>query len=64
MRKKISLFLTALLLLVLIRPPAVSAVQPGDKLVSFTGKTMTGEKMSLDEVIGKKPVLLFFWATW
>lgn len=62
--KKLSLILAALLFLVLTRPPGISAVQPGGKLISFTGKTMTGKKISLDEVIGKKPVLLFFWATW
>ncbi|MDW7771595.1 MAG: hypothetical protein SCH71_01775 [Desulfobulbaceae bacterium] len=62
--KKLSLFLAGLLLLALIQPPGISAVEPGDKLVSFTGKTMAGKKINIDRVIGNKPVLLFFWATW
>lgn len=62
--KKLSLMLAAMLLVAPILSSGASAVQLGEKLVSFTGKTMTGKNISLDKVIGSKPVLLFFWATW
>ena len=62
--KKLFIILTVLLFLPLIHPPGVSAVQPGDKLISFTGKTIDGKTINMDSIIGTSPVLLFFWATW
>ncbi|MFK5970505.1 MAG: TlpA disulfide reductase family protein [Candidatus Marithrix sp.] len=39
--------------------------QVGDKAINFTAITLDGKQISIqDDYIGKKPVLLVFWATW
>lgn len=63
--KKISIFFSILLLIFMFSLPLeTSAASIGDKLDSFTSKTMQGDILNLDKIIGDKPVLLFFWATW
>jgi len=62
--KKVSTILSALMFYAIILPAVLFAAAPGDKLVSFTSRTMSGETISIDSVIKKKPVLLFFWASW
>lgn len=62
--KKLSLLFATLLLLTFIHPPAITAASEGDKLISFTSKTIRDETVNLDDIIGNKPVLLFFWASW
>lgn len=36
----------------------------GESWADFTLQTPSGERVSLKEFVGKKPVLLAFWATW
>lgn len=36
----------------------------GDIAPNFTGKTLNGESVNLNDLKGKKPVYLKFWATW
>lgn len=62
--KKLSIVFSALLFIAIIMPAGIFAAVPGDKLISFTSKTMGGERISIERVIKKKPVLLFFWASW
>ncbi len=45
-------------------PVAVSATDVGDQLPAFTGEDMDGKLVDLGAVIGKKPVMLIFWASW
>ncbi|MDO3384652.1 TlpA disulfide reductase family protein [Gilvimarinus sp. SDUM040013] len=46
-----------------IAAPA-SALQPGAEAIPFSGTTLTGEKIELNDFLGKKPIYLKFWATW
>ena len=62
--KKLTLLFSTLLLLTLVDPTILPAASKGDKLISFNGKTIQGETLNLDAIIGNKPVLLFFWASW
>ena len=43
---------------------SLSAIEIGDKAINFTGTTVDGKKISLDQYKGKKAVWLVFWATW
>lgn len=45
-------------------PPPVFALSVGDAAPAFALTTLDGKKISLDELKGKKPVMLVFWATW
>jgi len=40
------------------------AVSTGGKLVHFKARAMSGETVNLDKIVKKKPVMLFFWASW
>jgi hypothetical protein len=62
--KKFSIALAAFILFAIFQPADIFAVMPGDKIISFTSRTMSGETINIDSVIQKKPVLLFFWASW
>lgn len=53
-----------LLLLLFFLPGTVSAVQLGEKLATFKQKDMNGNTINMNAIIGKKPVLLVFWASW
>jgi len=44
--------------------PASSTKNPSGPLPDFTLPDQNGKEVSLREFIGKKPVLLAFWATW
>lgn len=48
----------------LFTPVAVFATEVGDQLPPFSGKDMEGKTVDLGTVIGKKPVMLIFWASW
>ncbi len=50
--------------LTLALPVAVLATDVGDQLPAFTGEDMDGKPVDLGAVIGKKPVMLVFWASW
>ena len=45
-------------------PAAVFATDVGDQLPPFSGVDMDGKSVDLGEVIGEKPVMLVFWASW
>lgn len=62
--KKLPILISAFILFAFSQPAGLLAAVPGDKIVSFTSKAMSGETISIDKVIKNKPVLLFFWATW
>ena len=65
MRLRHHLLLPLLLLLcVLALPAAAPAVQPGQMLVPFQGTDLDGQPFDLAESIGKRPVMLVFWASW
>lgn len=53
-----------LLLLFLLSPAPASAVQLGEKLKPFTHRDMDGNVVDMANIIGKKPVMLVFWASW
>ena len=61
LRRLLPLFL---LLCVLVLPAAAPAVQPGQMLVPFKGTDLDGQPFDLAESIGKRPVMLVFWASW
>jgi len=53
------------LAVVLLAVPAAGfAVGVGDLLTSFAGTSLNGKEIDLDTALGKKPVLLIFWASW
>ncbi len=54
------------LLLLLLLPLALQAAPlgKGDRLQPFTARDMNGKTIDLATVIGKKPVMLVFWASW
>jgi hypothetical protein len=62
--KKFLVSLFPLLAATLLALPGLAGVQNGDMLIPFAGKTTAGKNVNLQQVIGRKPVLLFFWATW
>jgi len=55
--------LLTLALLVLL-PVSALALNQGEKLLPFTGQDMNGKTIDISAVIGKKPVMLIFWASW
>lgn len=62
MHKPRHILLTLALLLLL--PVSALALNQGDKLPSFTGQDMDGKTIDSATFIGKKPVMLIFWASW
>jgi peroxiredoxin len=45
-------------------PISTEAATKGQQLIPFSGPVLSGGTVDLGEVIGKKPVLLVFWASW
>ncbi|GBE13087.1 sporulation thiol-disulfide oxidoreductase A precursor [bacterium BMS3Bbin14] len=63
MRKKWSY--TLILALILVLPTASFAQRVGSKLKPFAAtKTMAGNTINMQEMIGTKPIMLVFWASW
>ena len=62
-RRWISLFMVVLVsgALLFINAGDVMALKVGDKAPDFTLPSTTGEKISLSQFQGKKPVVLFFY---
>lgn len=52
------------LTLLLLLPVSALALNQGDKLLPFTAKDMDGKTVDSATFIGKKPVMLIFWASW
>ncbi len=52
------------LALVLLLPVSAMALNQGNKLLPFSAKDMDGKTIDLAAVIGTKPVMLIFWASW
>ncbi len=52
------------LALILLLPISALALNQGDSLFPFTAKDMDGKTIDLAAVIGKKPIMLIFWASW
>ena len=63
MRRWINMFMVVLVsvALLLINAGDVMALKVGDKAPDFTLPSTTGEKISLSQFQGKKPVVLFFY---
>ena len=63
MRQWISIFMVVLVAVALlfINIGDVMALKVGDKAPDFTLPSTTGEKISLNQFQGKKPVVLFFY---
>ncbi len=59
---KIQITLTISLLLLL--PCSTMALTKGQPLVPFYAKTMNGKGLDMSTIIGQKPVMLVFWASW
>ena len=57
-------FTTLALLLLLVIPTTCLAIQPGEKLKSFKAEDMNGNMIDMGNIIGTKPVMLVFWASW
>jgi thiol-disulfide isomerase/thioredoxin len=53
-----------LVLVLLLLPGSLSAVQVGQQLIPFAGTDLEGNALDLKQSIGRKPVLLVFWASW
>jgi peroxiredoxin len=62
MIKKILLFCCLLSLLVPVA--AFSQAQIGEPLPAFSGIDLQGNPVDLNKIIGKKPIMLLFWASW
>jgi len=62
MQKKHVLLLTLLFFVLL--PSLALALAPGQKIIIFSGKDLTGNTIDLSQLIGKKPVMVAFWASW
>ena len=52
------------LALILLLPISALALNQDDRLLPFTAKDMDGKTIDLATVIGTKPVMLIFWASW
>ena len=63
MRRWISMFMVMLVSVALLffNVDDVMALKVGDKAPDFTLSSTTGEKISLSQFRGKKPVVLFFY---
>ncbi|MCA9753310.1 MAG: TlpA family protein disulfide reductase [Gemmatimonadetes bacterium] len=48
----------------LVAPATVSAEETRTKVPSFQSSTVAGDKIALDDLLGKGPILIDFWATW
>lgn len=53
-----------LVLLMLIFPAAGFALDIGDKAPDFNAVSLDGKKLAYSSIKDKKPVYLFFWASW
>lgn len=61
MKRRILLLLLPLFLLL---PASLPAVQQGQPIIPFKGTALDGQPIDLYQVIGNKPVMLIFWASW
>ena len=62
--KKYTVPMLLSLVWLLIMPCLVSAVQQGQQLVPFKGTDLEGKPIDLAQIVGKKPIMLVFWASW
>jgi len=53
-----------IVLTILFSVNSLSAIEVGHKAINFTGTTVDGKTISLDQYKGKKAVWIIFWATW
>jgi len=52
------------LVLLLLLPVSAMALNQGDSLIPFAAQEMDGNNIDLATVIGTKPIMLVFWASW
>ena len=67
MRSHVGRFVAGALMVVglwLVASPALAEESVGRKVPSFETSNLDGERVSLDQLLGKGPVLFDFWATW
>jgi thiol-disulfide isomerase/thioredoxin len=50
--------------LLFLLPASLWAAQMGQALIPFKGSDLKGQPYDLQDSIGKKPVMLIFWASW
>ncbi|MDH4317383.1 MAG: TlpA family protein disulfide reductase [Desulfobulbaceae bacterium] len=50
--------------LLVLAPASSFALSEGDSLPPFTTEDIDGNPVDLQEVIGKKPIMIVFWASW
>ncbi len=50
--------------LLLLLPVTALAINQGDPLIPFAAQDMDGNNIDISTVIGKKPIMLVFWASW
>ncbi len=56
---------TLILALILVLPSTSFAQRVGSKIKPFAAtKTMAGKAINMQEMIGTKPIMLVFWASW
>lgn len=51
-------------LIIMFSIHSLNAIEIGQKAINFTGTTLEGKEISLNQFKGKKAVWLTFWATW
>ncbi len=61
--KKLSLILFYLIVSFAFSGQSFSA-STGDKIIPFKAQAMNGKMIDLGKISRKKPVMLFFWASW
>ena len=57
-------FVVLTLLFALLLPGSATAISLGKKINLFSGKDLNGNNIDMHDVVGNKPVMLIFWASW
>ena len=53
-----------ILLFFSLLPSLALALTPGQKIHLFSGQDLNGKTIDMSRLVGKKPVMLVFWASW
>ncbi len=55
---------TFFLIFCVLFPSLALALTPGQKVSLFSGQALDGRTIDMRQLVGKKPVMLVFWASW
>ncbi len=55
---------TFFLIFCFLFPSLALALTPGQKVSLFSGQALDGRTIDMRQLVGKKPVMLVFWASW